>query len=257
MLTQRASSKSNRRDARVLDATLLKLRLPGWIWRAAVLLVAVLVWIWLCATILEMGGMVSYTGLEALGPEVVKILTRVNPYLWWGVVAILTLIVLSIVRAWLVRSGRQLRARIVPLADIQTLARKLTPEGVEVVQWAWDADHNPVTIGDLLTARNEIRGGRVRKLALARAQRQALADALVAVEGGSTASSASSWEHRLSPEPSVGERDAQAAPVVSVIDEPVLPHAQSTTEPTLSASTSVDAAEGRPTTRDGKVEPSL
>lgn len=251
---QRASTKSNRSDARALDATLLKLRLPGWIWRGAVLLVALLLWIWVCNTILVLGGMISYAGLETLGPEVVKILTRINPYLWWGVVAILTLIALSIVRAWLVRSSRHLRARIVPLSDVQKLTRTLSREGVEVLQWAWDATNNPVTIGDLLFARNEIRGGRVRKLALARAQSQALAEALGDVD---TPASPVSLNDRLSAEPSISPSSAESSePTISVIDEPE-PSIPVVDVPAETETSRDDSRKSPGGSRDGKVEPVL
>jgi len=118
--------------------------------------------------------MIRYDGLEALGQEVVRLLTQINPYLWWGVIAILSLIVLSVARAWFLRSAKRSRTALIPVADIQKLAASMSSEGIQVLKWVWDSTADPVTVGDLLVTRQEIQSGRVRKLAMAQSQLQAL-----------------------------------------------------------------------------------
>lgn len=170
-------SATPRDDVKVLNATLRKLQLPGWLWRTGVLAGIVIVWLWICQQILRLGSLIRYDGLEALGPQVVSFMTRINPYLWWGVIVILSLIVLSVTRGWILRSAKRSKATLVSVAEIQALASSLSDEGIQVMKWAWDDTVDPVTIGDLITTRDEIRGGRARKLAMAQAQRQALEQA--------------------------------------------------------------------------------
>jgi len=165
-------------DARVLSTALRKLCLPKWIWRAGVIAITALVWLWIGQQILTVGKLIRYDGLQPLGEQVVSFMTRINPYLWMGVVAILTLIVLSLLRAWFKTSVRNGRQSIVSVTVVQNLAKNLSPEGIDVLKWVWQQDDGPVTIGDLLRTRDQIRSGRVRKLAMARSQHRLLEEAL-------------------------------------------------------------------------------
>lgn len=165
-------------DARVLSTALRKLCLPKWIWRAGVIAITALVWLWIGQQILTVGKLIRYDGLQPLGEQVVSFMTRINPYLWMGVVAILTLIVLSLLRAWFKTSVRNGRQSIVSVSVVQNLAKNLSPEGIDVLKWVWQQDDGPVTIGDLLRTRDQIRSGRIRKLAMARSQHRLLEEAL-------------------------------------------------------------------------------
>lgn len=164
-------------DLHQLNALLRRLCLPRWLWRAGLLALAVLVWIWIAKQILIGGSLVRYDGLQSLGPQVVSFMTQINPYLWWGLTIILSLIVLSLARGWLKSSVQQGRLVTVSVGDIQKLSQNMTPEAVDVLLWAWDHESGPITIGDLIAARNQLKGGRIRKLANARAQYQLLLDA--------------------------------------------------------------------------------
>ncbi|UOD50559.1 hypothetical protein [Orrella daihaiensis] len=164
-------------DIGQLSSLLRRLCLPRWIWRSVVLVLAALAWLWVAKQILIGGSLVSYEGLQSLGTQVVTFLTRINPYLWWAVTIILTLIVLSLARSWLKSSVKAGREVSVSVADVQKLAQGMSPEGVDVLLWVWDKEAGPVTIGDLIAAREQLRRGRVRKLATARAQHQVLLSA--------------------------------------------------------------------------------
>lgn len=168
------STPPNKTDLQQLSSLLFRLCLPRWVWRTAALMSAALAWLWLAKQVLIAGSLVSYEGLHSLGTQVVTFLTRINPYLWWAVTIILTLIVLSLARNWLKASVKRGRQATVSVSDIQRLAQTISPEGVDVLLWVWDQETGPVTIGDLIAARQQLRGGRVRKLATARAQHQAL-----------------------------------------------------------------------------------
>jgi len=165
-------------DARVLSAVLRKLCLPKWLWRSGVIAATVIVWLWIAQQILTFGNLIRYDGLQTLGEQVVSFMTRFNPYLWIGITVILTLIVLSLLRTWFKASVRQGHQSIVSVSVVQNLAQNLSGDGVDVLKWVWNHEEGPVTVGDLLRARDQIRSGRVRKLAMARAQHRALESAL-------------------------------------------------------------------------------
>ena len=167
-------STTSRDDLRALNETIRRRQLPGWLLRTGVLAAVAIIWFWVCQQILRAGSLIRYDGLEALGQEVVRLLTQINPYLWWGVIAILSLIVLSVARAWFLRSAKRSRTALVPVADIQKLATLMSSEGIQVLKWVWDATADPVTVGDLIVTRQEIQSGRVRKLAMVQSQLQAL-----------------------------------------------------------------------------------
>lgn len=168
------SALSTKTDIQQLNALLFRLCLPRWVSRTVVLVLATLAWVWVARQILIAGSLISYEGLQSLGTQVVSFLTRINPYLWWAVIIILTLIVLSLARNWLKASIKRGRQNPVSVADIQKLSQTMTPEGVDVLLWVWDQEAAPVAVGDLMAARQQLRSGRVRKLATARAQHQAL-----------------------------------------------------------------------------------
>lgn len=170
-------STTSRDDTRALSATIRKLLLPTRLLQAGVIAAVIIIGIWIAQQIVRLGGMIRYDGLKSLGPEFVRIMNDINPYLWWGVVAILSLIVLSVTRTWLINSEKRSRTVLVSVADIQRLANVLSVDGIQVLRWVWDENADPVTVGDLIATRRQLGSGRVRKLAMAQAQALALASA--------------------------------------------------------------------------------
>ena len=168
------SAENLRQDTHLLRSTLLKLAIPRLLTRVAVVLATVAVWLWLCSTILQRGRTVHYDGFEAFGPQVVEFLVRINPYIWWGVVLILSLCVLGGLRGWLRRSYARGRAATVPLGVVTHLATSLSPEALDVLRWVWEDKEVPITVGMLYATLRQMRTGRVNKMALARAQKAAL-----------------------------------------------------------------------------------
>ena len=186
-------------DARILSATLRRLCLPRWVWRAGVITVTALVWLWISQQILTVGSLIRYDGLQSLGEQVVSFMTRINPYLWMGIVAILTLIVLSLLRAWLKASISRGRETIVSVSVIQSLAQKLSAQGIDVLQWVWRHEEGPVTIGDLLRTRDQLRAGRVRKLSVARTQHRLLEEAMARLVQDGTKTDAAEVAEAIEP----------------------------------------------------------
>ena len=169
-----ASNSSFSQDTRLLTTTLWRLAIPRLIVRVVVLFLAIAIWLWVSNRVITFGKTVRYDGFEAFGQQVVDFLTRINPYIWWGVVLILTLIVFAALRKWMRHSFKSGKQTIVPLSVIQDLSLRLSPEVIEVLRWVWTDPEIPITIGDLQQTLRETRHGRVRKLALARAQLSAL-----------------------------------------------------------------------------------
>ncbi|MEI6113480.1 MAG: hypothetical protein WCP99_02830 [Burkholderiales bacterium] len=168
------SAENLRQDTHLLRSTLLKLAIPRLLTRVAVVLATVAVWLWLCSTILQRGRTVRYDGFEAFGPQVVDFLVRINPYIWWGVVLILSLCVLGGLRGWLRRSYARGRAATVPLGVVTHLAASLSPEALDVLRWIWEDKEVPITVGMLYATLRQMRTGRINKMALARAQKAVL-----------------------------------------------------------------------------------
>lgn len=168
------STQNLRKDSKLLSNTLLRLALPRIVLRLAILAAVATFWFWICSFTLKKGATVRYNGFEAFGPQVVDFLTRMNPYIWWVVVLIISLCMFAALRSWLHSSFARGRAALVPLNVFSRLCERLSPEVLDVLRWVWKDPEVPVTTGNLQTTLRQIRSGRVRKMALARAQKSAL-----------------------------------------------------------------------------------
>jgi len=159
-----------RQDCRLIGQTLLKLALPRLLIRAVLLVVAAIAWLLVASWLLDFGRSLSFESLRALGQQTSDFLVRINPYVWWGVVVIWTLIVFFIVRAWVGADVAAARARPVPSADLAALASQLSDEVLSVLRWVWGSRDEPYTVGDLRQALAELRHGRIGKMELIRRQ---------------------------------------------------------------------------------------
>lgn len=175
-------------DTRLLGNTILKLALPRIVLRLSVIVAAVLFWYWLIGLVYSKGIALNYKsfkGLEAFGPQAVDFLIGINKYIWITVNVIITLISLSMLRGWLVKSMSRGKSAIVPLRVFRNLCASLQPEALEVLRWVWKDPQTPVTMGILQTTLKQILTGRVGKMALAKAQESELELALAHKESGS------------------------------------------------------------------------
>lgn len=168
-------------DTRLLGNTILRLALPRIVMRLSVIVAALLCWYWLISLVYRNGlalNYKSYKELEAFGPHAIDFLASINKYIWITVNAIISLIALSMLRGWFVKSMARGRSAIVPLRTFRTLCASLQPESLEVLRWVWKDPQTPVTVGILQTTFKQIMTGRVRKMALAKAQREDLEQAV-------------------------------------------------------------------------------
>lgn len=159
-----------REDGRLIGQTLLKLALPRLVIRAIVLLAAAIIWLLVSGWLLAFGKTLTFEALHSLGQQTVDMVTRFNPYAWWGVVAIWSLIVFFSLKAWLYASFASGRAKVVPRDVFTQLRPRLSEDTVDVLRWVWGDRSEPFTVGDLQRTHQELRHNRIGKIALVREQ---------------------------------------------------------------------------------------
>ncbi|KGE01828.1 membrane protein [Achromobacter sp. RTa] len=160
------SPASVRQDCRLIGQTLLKLALPRLIVRAIVIAVALVIWYLVARWILDFGRTMNYDFLHSLGQPTMDMVQKVNPYLWWAVAAIWSLIVFFTVRAWLAASLASGSATPVGTDVLADLAPNLSEESLGVLRWTWGDRQEPFTVGDLRRSLSEIRHNRIGKIAM-------------------------------------------------------------------------------------------
>jgi hypothetical protein len=159
-----------RQDSRLIRQTLLKLAFPRIVVRAIVIAVAVVIWLLVAQRILAFGATLDYQFLHPLGQATIDMLNRINPYLWWAVAIVWSLIVFFIVRSWLRSSLEAARVVPVPADTFTDLVAELCDEVIGVMRWCWGNREEPFTVGDLQRTLWEIRHGRIGKIAMVREQ---------------------------------------------------------------------------------------
>ncbi len=180
----RPSTTSQHKDTPLLGSILLRLALPRLLTRVVVILAAIALVIYCAQRILQSGKAwldfaLKLTGLsEILGKTVIDFVLQYQKYFWWFVILILLLITVSCLISYLRSSLKRGRAALVPLSDVRKLCAQLSPEGLDILNWVWKDQSQPVTVGILQTVLTQRSSGRARKLALARAQQFELQSAL-------------------------------------------------------------------------------
>lgn len=203
-----ASPDRIRQDRRLIGQTLLKLALPRLIVRGVVLIIAAIIWLFVASWLLDFGRGLRFDGLQAFGQQAIDLLTRVNPYLWWGVVVIWSLIVFFAVRAWVSSDIDATRAKPVAPRDLSALTAQLSSEVINVLRWVWGNREEPFTLGDLRQASIELRHGRIDKIDLVREQSGILEAPTTAVTRPQAAAR---------PHPAASAATAPATPLVTPV----------------------------------------
>jgi hypothetical protein len=163
-----------RQDCRLLSQTLLKLALPRLIMQMLIGIAVGLVGLFIASWLLAYGKTVDYGFLHTLGRPTVDFLGRLNPYLWWIVTGVWSLLAFAALRHWLgasVASGRAIPVAPQVLAE---LASRLSDDVLSVMRWTWSSQEEPFTVGDLRRSLSEVRSGRIAKIAMVREQTEAL-----------------------------------------------------------------------------------
>lgn len=155
-----------RHDDTVLRNTLLKLTAAQKITCTVVVAVVVLVWYDLLNRLIAFGHGIDYAGLHALGAQIVEFLKRYNPFFWWGLVALCTLIIAYFLYGFIQSTSRRAQSRLVSAETLAELVKQLSEPARRVLDWAWQDRRNPITVGDLQRAHRELRSGRFSKIEL-------------------------------------------------------------------------------------------
>ncbi len=183
-MMNRNSTTPPQKDTPLLGIILLRLALPRLVTRITIILTAIALVIYCAQRILQSGKAwlefaIKLTGLsEILGKTVIDFVLQYQKYFWWFVIFILVLIAISSVISYLRSSLKRGRAALVPLSDVRKLCAQLSPEGLDILNWVWKDQTQPVTVGVLQTVLTQRSSGRARKLALARDQQFELQAAL-------------------------------------------------------------------------------
>lgn len=173
------------KDISLLRNTVLKLTAAPKLTAVVVVAVALLVWYVLLKRLVAFGQGIDYSGLHALGAHTVNLLQQYNPFFWWAVVALGTLLIIWLLYGFVQALQKRSRLALVAETVIVRLASELSQPAREVLRWVWHDARYPITVGDLQRTLGELRAGRAAKIVLAR-RHAALLDAAMASQPGTS-----------------------------------------------------------------------
>lgn len=171
-----SASQPTPRDHAALRQTLLKLTATHKTVCTVVVVVVAALWYALMKRLVAFGHGIDYSGLEALGGPVTQMLKRYNPFFWWALAALCTLIIAYFLVSFVRNSRRRVNARMVSADVMAALVAQLSEPAKTVLRWVWDDTRFPITVGDLQQTAAELRSGRAAKIQLSR-EHQALLSA--------------------------------------------------------------------------------
>ena len=162
------TQQPTRQDAALLRNTLLKLTAAQKALCVAVVVLVALIWYNLLNRLVAFGRDIDYGGLHALGVRTIALLKQYNPFFWWAVVALCTLIIAYFLYGFVQSTQRRVRMKQVSEETVAMLAQQLSEPALEVLRWVWADRRNPITVGDLQQTAREINYGRAAKITLVR-----------------------------------------------------------------------------------------
>ena len=156
-----------RADASRLRNTVLKLTAATRAFTVAVVIVVALAWWFLLHRLIAFGRNLDYSGLEALSGQIATFVKQYNPFFWWAIVALCTLIIAYFLYGFAGAMNRRARARRVDAATVAGLVGNLSPPATQVLHWSWQNRREPITVGVLQHALHELQHGRAAQIELA------------------------------------------------------------------------------------------
>ncbi|NYT61558.1 hypothetical protein H0A66_04380 [Alcaligenaceae bacterium] len=162
------TQQPTRHDVALLRNTLLKLTATQKIVCVVVVALTALIWYQLLNRLIAFGQRIDYGGLHALGVQTIALLKQYNPFFWWAVVALCTLIIAYFLYGFVQSTLRRVRLKQVSADTVAMLASQLSEPALDVLRWAWHNRREPVTVGDLQRTVHELRWGRAAKITLAK-----------------------------------------------------------------------------------------
>lgn len=162
------------RDHALLGKILLKLTATTKIISAILVVVIVLAWYDLFNRLLAFGQGINYSGNHFMGAEASALLQRYNPYFWWALVILCTILVVYLLTLAVRALAGRARLRPVDPPSVELLTEELSAPALDVLLWAWQQRDEPLRVGDLQLARRALRTGRAGRLQMAATQQAAL-----------------------------------------------------------------------------------
>lgn len=173
-MKQTSSPLATPQDHAVLRSALLKLTATQKILCTVVVAVVAIVWYDLLNKLVAFGDEIDYSGLQVLGADGIAFMQRYNPFFWWALVALCTLIIVYLMAGFVQASRRRVQGKIVTADTFQSVVEQLSEPARDVLRWAWQDRSQPVTVGVLQRTATELRSGRAGKILLSRRQAQML-----------------------------------------------------------------------------------
>ena len=164
-----------RGDVALVRRTLHHLTAAQKITCAVVIVIVALVWWNVLKRLLAFGRGIDYSGLDVLGTQTVTLLKQYNPFFWWGIIALGTLLLIYILYGFVASTQQRVRRKLLTRNTVEQLSNQLSESGLEVLNWAWHDRRNPLTVGNLQQTLAEMQSNRASKITLAR-QHEALID---------------------------------------------------------------------------------
>ena len=176
-MKQTSLQQPTRQDDALLRNILLKLTATQKILCTVVIAVVALIWYDLLNRLIAFGQHIDYSGLQVLGVQAIELVKLYNPFFWWAVVALCTLIIAYFLYTFVKNTQRKVHSKFVSAEIITELVDQFSEPANEVLRWVWADRRDPITVGDLQRLSNEMRAGRAHKIALAREHAAAVDDA--------------------------------------------------------------------------------
>lgn len=156
------------RDVALVRRTLRHLTATQKIASAVAVIVTGLIWWVLLQRLLAFGRGIDYSDSQLLGTQTVTLLQQYNPFFWWGVVVLITLLIIYILYGLIASAQRRVRGKLLTRTSVEQLATQLSESGREVLNWAWQDRRDPISVGVLQHTLAEMRNNRAGKITLAR-----------------------------------------------------------------------------------------
>ncbi|HEY9460447.1 MAG TPA: hypothetical protein VIR04_06585 [Paralcaligenes sp.] len=179
-MKQTSLQQPTRQDDALLRSILLKLTAAQKILCTVVIAAVALIWYDLLNRLIAFGQHIDYSGLRVLGVQAIELVKLYNPFFWWAVVALCTLIIAYFLYTFVKNTQRTAHGKFVSTDVISELVDQFSDPANEVLRWVWQDRRNPITVGDLQQLSREMRTGRAHKIALAREHAAAVDEAAVA-----------------------------------------------------------------------------
>src|SRR3546814_13212309 len=116
--------------------------------------------------VVAFGHNIDYSGLHVLGVRGLALLNQYNPFFWWAVVALCTLIIAYFLYSFVRSMQRSVRSKLVKEETVSFLANQLSAPACEVLRWSWQDRRVPITVGDLPRAYADLPHGPPWKIPL-------------------------------------------------------------------------------------------